>query len=366
MAKASKVQHSIDWLLIRHASSTKHGNFEAVDSQLSNPFESGSATGGKGMPDEYCRPSDRWVSLCKFSKLNWVVVNTNQSLETLFDEFSQRRRLEIVWINWDAGVLQVKAKKSKEIQVELRSSDSKVEIEAKDKAFQKSLQACSNNPQRLSCVLEHFDIPSKIPGVIARNGEFEVIGKSGKRVKSGVKAFTIFNAYGSEAGTSDASELLDDALDICDLSKIKKAIQLGASLNRLPETSLTPLTKALYKIARYQNWEQCAQTLVDAGADVNGAGDREPPIIAVCSHLLEADQTVELLRFLIKNGAALNLLTPTKDQLSEFRLVREKLKRSNCWSKQVPMLKPDVLSSRKNRSWISPSEHTKKALKNEA
>lgn len=294
---------AIEWLLIRHASATKHGNFASVDSLIESPFASGASSSGEGMIDKFFQPSSRWVSVCQFSKLSWFVVDTNQNKRALFDHFSKSRRLEVVWLKSAEESLEAKITKGRRVSLDLNATPASCDFATSIEELQSSLEIGSDLAAYFNCIQQALDVPKRIPSIQVKGKHFQVIGIKGKPVKSGVKAFTLFNASGLSEGASPASELLDSAIENCDLPKLKNAIAAGANLEQRPESAVSPLVYAMYQVYRGLSWKPCAQALLEAGALVDGVEGSVPPIVQVCSHLIEPKHSEELLKFLIENGA---------------------------------------------------------------
>ena len=218
-----------DWLLIRHSSSRKHGDFSSVESQIEMPFESGSTSSSSSGFSEWTRPGDRWVVVGQLPKRSWAAVYSNQENEDLFEHFCKRRRLEVLWIKSQPDGFSIKIVKEKRETLNWGSvNDGVVTAKCSDDKLLVLLNGCKGRDDVLKVVCSNFEVPRKMPDVIEQDGEFQLIGTSGRPVKTGMKNLVLFNGSGLAEGENDASELLSDAIDSCDIDKLKQAIEMGA------------------------------------------------------------------------------------------------------------------------------------------
>ena len=273
-----KVPAAWEQVLVRHVVKAKWGDVDRISSLLTAPFDRNSSTscdggGSTDIPLSF-QPSGRWMFAARFAGVPWIMLFSNAAAgERLFEVHADSRRLEVAWIGCqsdDRGWF-FRVQRGGKLAVEFSQgidADAPTALECKDVDLGKG---GGTGEQVFGQLCKHYGIVLPMPQIRVVDDAFQIIGKRGKPVKTGLRGYHI--EYGPEiaAGENKAATALARAIDHCDAEGIRKAVQRGASLKALPDTSVSPLMSALYKCDR-PGGEECVRTLVELGCSIDGTG----------------------------------------------------------------------------------------------
>ena len=296
------------YVLMRHVLPYKHGDFERIRPMFVVPFDSNGSSSSAGIDAlaRFPRPSHRWMIAVSFPETEWVPLFSNTATpQEMFDANRNGRRIEIAWLGTEGRELFFRLVKAREEVVRFRGTDD-FEIECNDVSLEQRVRQQESPVGAYDCLCHHFGISFPMRWVTEIDDQFTVVQSPDDG--EDIKEYVVFSASGLAEGESSASDRLAKAIERGKPKSVKAAIADGASLDVLPETSLSPLVKAMFRCAKKRKWRECAQAIVDAGYPIEGTKRHGAPIFDACDHILNETTSIQLLEFLNDNGADLNRL----------------------------------------------------------
>lgn len=312
-----KVPVAWEQVLVRHVVEAKWNDVGRISSLLTAPFDRNSSTscdgGGSADISLMAQPSGRWMFAARFAGLPWIALFSNAGTgEQLFEANTDSRRLEVAWIGCrpgDGGWFFRAHRGGK------RTVDFAQDIDASAPATWECtavsvdlLKGCDTGEQTFRRLCEHYGIAIPMQQIRADEGKFHVIGKRGKPVKTGLRGYHIERGPEIAAGENKAATALARAIDRSNAKGIRKAVQQGASLKALPDTSVSPLMSALYKCDR-PGGKECVKALVELGCLVDGDAQDDPTVVNCVAHFVNEDLALEMLQTIVPLGADVNAAT---------------------------------------------------------
>src|SRR5262249_48625291 len=87
-----------------------------------------------------------------------------------------------------------------------------------------------------------------------------------------------------------------------------RAIERGASLTALPDTSVSPLLSALYRHGRCDEdrWASCLEVLLASGCPIDGCPPDDPPVLDCVQSFVPEPDALAMVKFLVSHGADVN------------------------------------------------------------
>ncbi|MCA9135709.1 MAG: hypothetical protein KDB00_03095 [Planctomycetales bacterium] len=307
----TKSKQPFEHVFVRHCVVSKRGEFEHVSPLLRSGFEHSTSTTAAGMAAMTSfDAADRWTIAFESSRSDWIVLQSNvASFEDLYRENCKSRRSQIVWVRHDGdrgyAFEWTSARKALVKYRDFPGGDGAiVEYDSANREVAKCFRAKTASEVFQSlCNFVELRVPAEYVSV--NGSRFQVQSPNSGRTRKTIGNFVIFSAYGLQPGEDDASDRLADAIETGNVTALKQAIADGAAIDKLPDSSLSPLLSALYRCGYTEDWRECAQTLIDAGCSVHE--DRhEPLVMEACSHILPEANSIEILKLLVKNGADVN------------------------------------------------------------
>lgn len=297
-------------VLVRHVVEQKRNEIERISSLLRAPFADSASTsceGGSQDTEIYGRPTGRWMIAARLAKQSWLALFSNAATgEEMFDANAASRRLEVAWFggNLDEGRWFIRLKRGGKSILEFAQSATD-DAQATFKSAELAADWIDQFPSpddafRQLC--EHYDLSVPNRTITATAQKFQVIGQRGKPVKSGLNAYVCISGPKIAAGESPASADLDEAIEECDLDKIRQAVEAGASLEQLPDSTVSPLLAALFNCDK-PNGRECAELLIELGCPVDGQPGDNPPIVDAVRRFVGEDLSLKILDVLVARGA---------------------------------------------------------------
>jgi hypothetical protein len=308
---SSKLAHgnsAWELVLVRHVEERKRNDVSYLSSLIKAPFESHGSGSGESRTQQTspitALPRGRWLLGARFPKKSWIPLYTNAATcPELFTANSENRRLEVAWLGCEPNgrgyFLQLR-QAGQEIVTFAQSLEvnSKQDLNASDlpKDFLKGSQDAEQSFSRL-CT--HFEIEFPFAEVRATANEFQVIGPSGKTLKSGVCGYVCIHGPELTAKESPASVELKKALDRRDAKAVRAAVKKGASLRVLPDTPLSPLRSALFNCNR-TGGEECVRVLFELGCEPGSL------VADSVANYIPEKISLKMLTLLVEHGADVN------------------------------------------------------------
>jgi len=302
-------------VLVRHVVEQKRNEIERISSLLRAPFAdsaSSSCEGGSQDIEIYGLPTGRWMIAARFAKQNWLALFSNAATgEEMFDANAASRRLEVAWFGCDPddGGWFVRLKRGGKSILDFAQSamgDSQVTFKSADLAAD-WIDQFSSPADAFRQLCEHYELSVPNRTITTAGQKFQVIGQRGKPVKTGLRGYVHISGPKIAAGESPASADLDKAIEECDLDKIRQAVEAGASLEQLPDSSVSPLLAALFNCDK-PNGRECAELLIELGCPVDGQPGDNPPIVDAVRRFIDVDLSLKILDVLIAHDADVNAI----------------------------------------------------------
>lgn len=299
---SKKTQAIFDYVLLRHSVAAKHGDLDRIEKMIADPFESGSSMVSAGIiPGKL--PAERWMVAAQFKKESWVQLFSNAKTgEELFTENETGRRIEVVRMARDENgglIFQHTRCRKPIVKFSAAEEGDAIELDCPDPDLQKTVILAQSAQKMFDVLCKSIGICLPLPIVQQGDKGFEVIGRRGKPVKTGMKAYKLYETGG--VAKNDQSSLMEDAVAAMDPAAIQHAIDAGASPERLPDPYSSPLLRVLAQCGRHPNWKKCAEVLINGGCELEQGNNSM--IIDCCSHFFEPENSIVILEFLVGHGA---------------------------------------------------------------
>lgn len=306
-----------EFVFVRHHLASKRGDFDRVRPMISPPFESTSSSSSTGIDalTGFTRPSNRWMIATHFPKFGWIPLYSNvATARQMFEANKHSRRMETLWLRRHPHQTQLffhlVSARASVIQFTFDEHSGENEwkrtCQCRISELDEPLRACESALDAFDLLCQHFSVSLNVPWITEASGRFQVIGVSGNPIKTGMGQYVVYSAPGLAAGENQASERLAEGIERGKPKLVQTAIQDGARLDVLPETSLTPLVTAMFRCGKKRKWRECAQAIVDAGYPIDGDERQGAPIFNACEHFVPEPMTIKMLEFLIANQADIN------------------------------------------------------------
>lgn len=312
-----KVPVGWEQVLVRHVVKAKWNDVGRISFLLTAPFDRSSSAscdgGGSESITVSSAPSGRWMFAARFAGVPWITLSSNAATgEQLFEANADSRRLEVAWIGCqpdDGGWFFRVHRGGKQVVEFSQGMDAgtPTTLECTDVDLRKG---GDTGEQVFGRLCEHYGITIPMPQIREVDGAFQIIGKRGKPVKTGLRGYHIERGPEIAAGENTAATAMADAIDRCDAEGIRKAVQQGASLTALPDTSVSPLMSALYKCGS-PGGEECVKALVELGCPVDGEARDDPTVVKCVAHFVNEDLALKMLQTIVPLGADVNAATGT-------------------------------------------------------
>lgn len=305
-----------DLILVRHCVAAKRGDFDRIRPLIHPGFDSPSSMSSSG-GDAFSMttPCDRWTVTLQWSRSDWVPVYSNTaSSQDLYAANCESRRSQVLWIRRDkSGDRELKWSSARNVVVEFSHSASDPDHwktyrcfdDRVERLLQDAIGHGLSGEEAFTKLCEHAEVVLPFPTLRIVESKYSLIGSAGRSLGDEIGGFVCFNAFGMASGSSPASDGLLEAIEAGDPKGIQKAIADGASLVKVPDSSCSPLEKAMYQFGKTAKWRQCVQALIDAGCSFS-EGTGESPIFTATSHIVPESMSIELLKVLLENGVDIN------------------------------------------------------------
>ena len=297
-------------VFVRHLLPNRRSDVTRLSGQVKPTFEtssSGSEGGGDGI---WCRPNRRWMIGIGFPKVDWVTLFSNSATAAeIFQRNAGNKRMEVACVGFDESVggwffwFHRGGKRVVRFsQGDPKGAEAKLEG---DEEAQEIVAKFANGKSAFKGLCQHYGVPARSPEVIAENGKFVVIGVQGKPIKGTHRG--LIEYYGQEiaAGENPAADQLEEAIERRDVEAVRAALEAGAPVDVLAESSVSPLLCALYKWETPEG-QKMAELLLQHGAKINGREGDDPPLVELNSHMVADHISYEAGKFLLEHGADVN------------------------------------------------------------
>ncbi len=300
-------------VLLRHVMPSRRDDIGRLQSLIHVPFgtsSSSSASGGRQDTQIFGRPSGRWMIVAHFADQDWGALFTNSGAAAeLFKGNAENPRMEVAWVGYreDEGGWFFRLRSKGKIIIDFSQPDGD-EAEPKFKGVglpDDFLAGSSTGAESFQRLCEHFGIAVQQRTIEVVQHKFQIMGLRGKPVTTGLKGYLLYHGPSIAEKENPAADRLAKAIDRCDADGIRKAIQAGATLEHLPDTSVSPLMSALFRCPQ-TGWEACAELLIELGTPVNGWPNNAPPVVDATHNFVNETQSLAILKLLVKHGADVN------------------------------------------------------------
>lgn len=294
-------------VFIRHILQDRQTDFDRVQSLIKVPFETSGSTSSYG-GDIIPRANQDWVIACRFSDRKWLPLFSNvSSADELFDANANNRRTEVAQLCHADGTFLIRINRARKAVLRFEWSETSGSADLFEAADLPDdfLAKTTKGSIAFSNLCKHYELPTKPRLLQLAQSGCIVVGANGKPIRNRISEMTIWSVRSRHGGNEEASFRLEQAIEEGDAQATQQALADGASLEWLPEASSSPLVSALFR-AGSDGWRECAEAILEAGADIDKSDGDEPPIVAVCPHYVPEATAIEAASFLILNGADVN------------------------------------------------------------
>jgi hypothetical protein len=308
---AKKKASQREYVLVRHIVAAKRKDVSHLEPLLKAPFPGGGGStcdGGSKDVSILGYASGRCLVAARFARQTWAPLYSNAaSAEELFGANAASRRLEVAWFGF----------RPQEGWFFRLNSAGKPVVEFAQALGANSPSICKlvgvepgvlkdgeSGEQAMDRLCKHFEIPRAPAEIRIGEGGFEMVDAGGQPLKSGLLGYVRIDGPAIAEGESAAADALAEAIEECDADGIRAAVEQGASLTALPDTSTSPLLSALFKFDN-PSWKECVELLIQLGCPVNG-GNKEPPLVACVASFIDEPDALKAAQLLVSHGADVN------------------------------------------------------------
>lgn len=305
---------ALDLLFFRHAIERKRADGYFAYKLLKPPFESrGSGSSGSWEDADWIEPAWRApqplaLIVGRFPKQIWMSLQfVGGDLEQVLDANRNASRLEFLRLNRKAGrqlpSIEIIKKGSTRLKLDSTGDDSWL-LSGPDKLPE--WDALTTFAEVTTAIRKQYQFESllRVLTTSETSSDYAVINEKGRSLKPRVSTEAHIEGP-PPIDNLQASVSLAEAIESGNPEDVRELIEAGVSLLHVPNSSMSPLQLALYRIERPGGIE-CAQALVDGGASLEG-------LLPHCLSGYQADAwRTEAARFLIDCGADVNELDDYK------------------------------------------------------
>lgn len=305
-------------VLVRHILPAKWDDLFALSPLVRAPFSCGWGTyEGERDLSLLPHPSGRWALAPRFARQSWLPLFSNAATaKQLFDTNADSRRMEVAWVGCQpdgAGWFFHVQRAGKPFVDFAQSVEAVAEPSLLSGALEPGLlDGCKTGEQAFQRLCAHFGISLPVRQVCVTERGFVVVGGNGKPLRSGLRGYLFTLGPALAAGANAASDALAEAIDHCDRTRIRTALERGPSLTHLPNTSVSPLLPMLNKCGKCDQarWEACLELLLAGGCPIAGLPNGNPPIVDCVQNLFPDRAALKMVKFLLAHGANVNATNP--------------------------------------------------------
>lgn len=273
---------------------------------------------------EYSAPREPWVVCLSRENQPWFLVDGAPIDDAWIKKNGKRKRVQTIRVGYDAEKSHTffRMYEAGKIHVDFVANGppdqtgSKVRLKS-----QVPLDDCVSEDRTpadmLDALLRRFDAREMLLRITENDHKLRLEWQDRTELRPALlRDSNEFTYYALAKGDNAASDLLEDALYEGDPAKVQAAVDAGASLEWLPLSSISPLSKVV--VAQRGDWKACAKALVNGGAPVDGYVGEIPPT-SVCyasSFLSDAKglgqpRAIEVIDTLLELGADINAINTT-------------------------------------------------------
>ena len=295
-------------LFVRHVQARKHTDFSSIQKLLVRPFESSgsSSMGGSDesvfeIPGFRQQRSRQTMWIARFPKQKWLSVNSADiSAKKIMAANEHRTRLEFAVFEYgDSTVRKIQIYRGGTLVCALSIDGKTFDVEGDDEVTT-DLDTCRTADSALKKLRKHYGLGASLKSVIEIESAVQVISENGRVLKPQVCGLLNLDGPTKKPKNPKSSAKLKKALKARKVRDVRQAISEGASLERLPNEHETPIQYAL-RLFPKKGGEECAQALIDAGADLGTAFE-----VVFDNVFFSEEQSLRIAEFLIKNEVDLN------------------------------------------------------------
>ncbi|PQO41985.1 hypothetical protein C5Y93_26865 [Blastopirellula marina] len=242
-----------------------------------------------------------------FSRTDWMPLFSNSATAAeIFQRNAGSKRLEVAWIGFDetlGGWFFRLNRGGKPIvcfaQGDQKEAEPQVEGES---GIEELVAKFKTGKSAFKALCQQYDVPVSSPEVTSEKGKYLAVGVHGKTIKG--RNWGIINYQGPEmaAGENPAADQLEEAIEELDVDGVRAALEAGAPVDVMAESSSSPLVCALYQWEE-PDGQEIAKLLLQYGANVNGREGTDPPLVDINSDFVFDDISYEGSKFLLEHGA---------------------------------------------------------------
>lgn len=294
------------------------------------PFASRSSSAATSEPHLLPENRQKWFVQLWDGRHGWVSLFCNcADGKTVFEESCCSRRLEMVHFGYDdqqrGWFFRCQRAGKRHVDFELPIRVKGDLTRAKFKAAELSrefLDGCGSGQDVIEKLCREFAIAEDSVRLDCSGQRPEIVNGLGEPAKAQVRAYSCNKAPGLEVGDDPAADLLNEGVAALDPHIIRRAIEQGADVSRLPGRDVTPLQMLLRRCPD-PRVQECVAVLTAFGVSLESEPGY-PVVIEHTSHIDPEEQVVGKLNVLVSLGADVNAVHPRHGETVLFDNVRRR------------------------------------------